>query len=882
MDYTNLHDKTQFHRFQSEIQQFNNNCNYNKSITILLESIKCFEDHPGLHYLLALTYYNCKEYLKATECLKTAIYYDENNNKYLGLIGCCFFQINDFESAYNYSKKAYELDNYNLDAIITLGKIELVRHNYDEALQYAELAIEIDTENFKAIRLLSKCYIAQGEDESEILTVLNKARGLGNDEDLDFDIIKFLYINGDYYECLQECKKSIMENANSYIAQKAAKYVSKIYEKVMRNKTRMSQELEAGSESAETNEENPKEEFHINESKVKSSIDDIIDMGFKNEDLNGSKEDENPDKDSKNNDGSEKSEDKGEKRINNRRNKNRKTEENQEVVESRNSASLEEALEKLDSLIGLEKVKAEITRIVQLIKYENNRANVLGIEKSSNQSYHFAFLGNPGTGKTTVARLIGDIFYYLGILEKGQLVEVDRSTIVGRYIGETAKLTKKAIDSAMGGILFIDEAYSLAKGGEGSNDYGAEAIEVLIKAMEDNRDKFTVILAGYTKEMQNLLKLNPGLKSRINLDIEFEDYKDYELLEIAKSMANTDYYKFNEEGEKAFLEKIKIEQVDENFANARVARNIIESAIREKAFRIGDSEVSKDELVTLTPEDFGVDLEFNARDKMKELQEELDSLVGLEEVKNIVKGIINTLELQYRKKEMGIESEDISLNMIFSGNPGTGKTTVARIVGKILKAIEVLKKGHIVEVTRSDLVGEYVGQTAPKTLNKIKEAYGGVLFIDEAYSLNGSGSNDFGKEAIATLIKEMEDNRDKLVVIMAGYTKEMKDLLNLNPGIDSRIKFTIEFSDYNPEELMEIFEGLCKKESYELLEEAKERLKSKFKEEYENKDKNFGNGRLVRKYFETIKMKQADRVIREDIRDKEEILKIILEDVCEV
>lgn len=882
MDYTNLHDKTQFDRFQSEIQQFNNNRNYNKSITILLESIKCFEDHPGLHYLLALTYYNCKEYLKATECLKTAIFYDENNNKYLGLIGCCFFQINDFESAYNYSKKAYELDNYNLDAIITLGKIELVRHNYDEALQYAELAVEIDHENFKAIRLLSKCYIAQGEDESEILKVLNKARSLGNDEDLDFDIIKFLYINGDYYECLGECKKSIMENANSYIAQKAAKYVSKIYEKVMRNKARMNQELETGSEIAEDSEENPKEEFHISESKVKSSIDDIIDMGFRNEDLNGSKEEENIHKDSKNEDEPEKSEDKSEKRTNDRRNKNRKTEENQEIIESRNSESLEEALEKLESLIGLDNVKAEITRIVQLIKYENNRANVLGIEKSSNQSYHFAFLGNPGTGKTTVARLIGDIFYYLGILEKGQLVEVDRSTIVGRYIGETAKLTKKAIDSAMGGILFIDEAYSLAKGGEGSNDYGAEAIEVLIKAMEDNRDKFTVILAGYTKEMQNLLKLNPGLKSRINLDIEFEDYRDSELLEIAKSMANTDYYKFNEEGEKAFLEKIKIEQVDENFANARVARNILESAIREKAFRIGDSEVSKDELVTLTPEDFGVDLEFNARDKMKELQEELDSLVGLEEVKNIVKGIINTLELQYRKKEMGIESEDISLNMIFSGNPGTGKTTVARIVGKILKAIGVLKKGHIVEVTRSDLVGEYVGQTAPKTLNKIKEAYGGVLFIDEAYSLNGSGSNDFGKEAIATLIKEMEDSRDKLVVIMAGYTKEMKDLLNLNPGIDSRIKFTIEFSDYNPEELMEIFEGLCKKESYELLEEAKERLKSKFKEEYENKDKNFGNGRLVRKYFETIKIKQADRVIREDIREKEEILKIILEDVGEI
>jgi AAA+ superfamily predicted ATPase len=878
MDYTDLHDITQFHKFQSEIQKYNNNRFYNKSTNILSEAIKCFSDHPGLHYLLALTYYNCKEYLKATECLKTAIYYDENNNKYLGLIGCCFFQINDFESAYNFSKKAYELDNKNLDAIITLGKIELYRSNYDEALQYATLAVNIDEKNFKAIRLLSKCYIAEGEDESEILEVLKKARALGNDDDLDFDIIKFLYVNGDYFECLKECKRSIVENSDSYIAQKATKYVSKIYEKVMLSKARMNQELELSI--ADNNDElDSKEEFQINESKVKSSIDDIMDMGLKNEDLEKHNEVKSIDREISNQADLNEDVNKSNKIIKSESMFSNK--EGSQNDENRNSSSLEEALDKLDSLIGLNNVKTEIKRIVQLIKYENNRANVLGIEKNINQGYHFAFLGNPGTGKTTVARLIGDIFYYLGILEKGHLVEVDRSTIVGRFIGETAKLTKKAIENAMGGILFIDEAYSLAKGGEGSNDYGAEAIEVLIKAMEDNRGKFTVILAGYTKEMRNLMKLNPGLKSRINLAIEFEDYKEYELVEIVKNMANEDYYKLDEDGEKAFLEKIKIEKVDENFANARAARNILESAIREKAFRIGDSKVSKEELLTLTPEDFGINLEFNARDKMKELQDELDSLVGLKNVKNIVKGIINTLELQHRKKEMGIESEDISLNMIFTGNPGTGKTTVARIISKILKVIGVLKKGHIVEVTRSDLVGEYVGQTSPKTLSKIKEAYGGILFIDEAYSLNGSNGNDFGKEAIATLIKEMEDSRDKLVVIMAGYTKGMKDLINLNPGMESRVKFTVEFPDYNENELMEIFEGLSKKESYIITEEGKEEIKSFFKAQYDNKDKNFGNGRLVRKYFEKIKMKQADRVIKYDIRDKEELLKIIYNDVKE-
>lgn len=862
MEYTNLHENDQFERFQKEIQSYNNFGYYNRSVVILSNAIGCFPNHPGLYYLLALTYYNSKEYLKATECLKNAINYDEKNNKYLGLIGCCLFNTGDYENAFNYSRKAFELDNRNLDAIVTLGKIELFRHNYNEAYMYINLAVEIDDNNYKAIRLLSKYYIAKEDDPKKVLEVLYASQKLGNDEELDLDIIKFLYILGEYTECLKRCKYVITNHSNAYVAQKATKFVSEIYNEVMQSKSEMKKEL-----STILNEK----ENLFKENKLIEEIKQELDFnnGKKEEDMYSILDDPS-------NEIYEKIE---KANIIEKDSKNNKSHKN-DITDSENSNDLlKESLDKLNSLIGLDNVKGQIQRIVQLIKYERNRADILEIEENINMSYHFAFLGNPGTGKTTVARLIGDIFHNLGILEKGQLIEVDRSNIVGRFIGETAKLTQKAIDNAMGGILFIDEAYSLAKGGSDSNDYGSEAIDTLIKAMEDNRDKFTVILAGYTNEMNKLIKLNPGLKSRINLIIEFNDYSDKELLEIAKSMAEKDYYKLSKKGEQAFIEKINKEKVDENFANARVVRNIIENAIREKAFRIGDKKVSKKQLTILEPKDFGVNLSFNRKEKMNSLKKELYNLIGLDEVKRLIEGVVDTLELQYKKRNMGLKTENISLNMIFSGNPGTGKTSVARVLSKILKEIGVLKKGHMIEVTRTDLVGQYVGQTAPKTLEKIKEAYGGILFIDEAYSLNGGGENDFGREALATIIKEMEDNRDKLVIIMAGYTKEMQELMELNPGFKSRIKFLIEFPDYNDDELMAIFMLLCKKEGYMIEKSAQEKLKEIFKKEYLIRDKHFGNGRLARKYYEKIKMNQASRIIKEEIDDKIQIMNIKKEDL---
>ena len=875
MEYIDLFNKSQFNKIKKEILRYSDYQNYNQCTMLLEKSIKCFPTHAGLYYLLAVIYVKAKEYFKAQESFNKAVVLDKDKTDYFSLISMYFLGINDLENSYNYAYKAYELDNKDVEAIIVLARIEYLHKNYEDSLAFAVSAVELDENNFRAVRIISEIYIVIGADSKETLEVLYRAKDLGKDENINLDIIKVLYFNEQYVECLKECKDTISNCHNGYIAIKTSQYINEIYEKFMTTEVLGEAEKERAIDGNIDMLSDEKGEFFSNS--IVDKIDKVIEVieDYDHEDVKEEvqvKEEafEKCEEKAEDNNKATKFDEKVEKRS-------RRSSAKKEV--ERNTASLSEALEKLDSLTGLEKVKTEVHKIVQLVKYEKNREQVLGIEKSIEKAYHFLFLGNPGTGKTTVARLIGDIFYYLGILEQGHLVEVDRSDIVGKYVGETAKLTKKAIDKAMGGILFIDEAYTLAKGGKDSNDYGKEAIEILLKAMEDNRGKFTVILAGYTNEMRNLMKLNPGLESRINLKVNFEDYSNEELLTIAENMAEKEDYKLTEDGKVSFMKKINAQMVDENFANARTARNILEDAVREKAFRMGDESVSKEELTILDSVDFGVDLKLTPKDNIKELEEELDNLVGLSEVKDVVKGILNTLELKNKKEKMGIECSDISLNMIFTGSPGTGKTTVARIMAKLLKAMGILKKGHLVEVTRSDLVGEYVGQTGPKTLDKIKEAYGGVLFIDEAYSLNGQTANDFGKEAIATLIKEMEDNRDKFVVIMAGYTKEMKELLNLNPGLESRVKFNVEFEDYTKEELIQIFLMLCLKEEYNISKKAYKRLNELFDYILKNKDRNFGNGRLVRKLFEEVKMNQANRVIEQDIEDKKEILRIKEEDI---
>jgi SpoVK/Ycf46/Vps4 family AAA+-type ATPase len=257
---------------------------------------------------------------------------------------------------------------------------------------------------------------------------------------------------------------------------------------------------------------------------------------------------------------------------------------------------------------------------------------------------------------------------------------------------------------------------------------------------------------------------------------------------------------------------------------------------------------------------------------------ELNSLIGLAKVKEEVESLRNLIKIQTMRARQGLPNTNMSYHMVFTGNPGTGKTTVARIVAEIYKEIGILKKGHLVETDRAGLVAEYVGQTAPKTNAKIDEALDGVLFIDEAYTLVG-GENDYGAEAIATLLKRMEDDRDRLVVILAGYTNEIKGFIDSNPGLQSRFNRYIQFDDYSADELLDILRLNLKKSRYKIKRDAFEWMHNYIKKKVVVKDEKFGNARFIRNAFEKIIQRQADRLARQKTITDEELTVITLEDV---
>lgn len=512
--------------------------------------------------------------------------------------------------------------------------------------------------------------------------------------------------------------------------------------------------------------------------------------------------------------------------------------------------------EELFNLIGLYPIKDSIKKIKSYALANKDDVDNLNL--------HMAFYGNPGTGKTEVARTIGKILYEAGVLTVGHVVEVSRKDLVGQYIGETPYLTQNCINRAMGGVLFIDEAYSLASKDSGF-DYGKEAISTLLKAMEDRRGEFCVIFAGYKNELEEMISTNPGLKSRIQFNLNFSNYSKEELEDIFELMLQRTKYTIEESAKERILDLLEYKKKDPRFANAREVRNILEQVIMNLNVRN-----SKSVLITLDEvKKYENENELKVLKSKNDIiltgEQELEQLIGLESVKRTIRKI-----KAFAKKNK--DNADLNLHMCFTGNPGTGKTEVARIISRILYDVGVLKEAKLIETNSNGLIGKYVGETGPKTEKMVNNALNGVLFIDEAYALNqADNKNSYGDEAISTLIKEMEDKRGRFCVILAGYKNEMNDLLDSNPGFDSRIQFHIDFPDYTNEELQLIARKMISNMNYVIEDNALDMIIDIV--DLQRHEKTFANARTLRNILDKIILNQNLRT--EESNDN----KIIVSDV---
>ena len=514
----------------------------------------------------------------------------------------------------------------------------------------------------------------------------------------------------------------------------------------------------------------------------------------------------------------------------------------------------ESSYDKLNELIGLDIVKKQIDSIIASDVVEKERTKRKGKGYQS-CSMHMIFGGNPGSAKTTVAKLFAGIAKEKGILKSGAFIECGGVDFNGL---NCVHAIRNAFLAAKGGVLFIDEAYSMVLD---------TAITVLLQEMENRRDDVIVILAGYNERMRDFMKKNEGLKSRIPHWVDFPDYTADELTDIFKLMIKERGFRATDEAIKeAYYIFEKVRNIDD-FGNGRYVRNLIEKALQNQAVRllsdgkdVGD--IKKGELFQITKNDICMLEEgMKAERKPGTAKKELDDMIGLASVKKIIHKAIAHYKLNKLCIDKGIAREKVSLHMVFTGNPGTAKTSVARLFAEIMKDEKILSTGTFVEVGRADLIGEHVGATAPLVKRRFKEAQGGVLFIDEAYSLCDGYENSFGDEAINTIVQEMENHRDDVIVIFAGYTEPMRQFLDRNPGMLSRIAFQVEFEDYTTDELCDITKLMLSQKQMTITDAAMNKLRKIFDIVREESD--YGNGRFVRKTLEEAEMNLSERVLQD-------------------
>jgi SpoVK/Ycf46/Vps4 family AAA+-type ATPase len=511
--------------------------------------------------------------------------------------------------------------------------------------------------------------------------------------------------------------------------------------------------------------------------------------------------------------------------------------------------NLSDFIKKIDSISAWDKLKSlkGIDDIIQTLERRvKSMKKSIQTNSQNRDRPHMVFKGPPGTGKTTIARLFADILREEGILEIGHLVEAKVGDLISQHVGETRIKTQKKCDEAKGGILFIDEAYGLLD--NHGNGFGKDAIEVLIQFMENNTDSL-VIIAGYTNEIEELItKGNQGFARRFvpSNHITFKDYEPDTLIEIAKAKLKD--YSITLEAEKMInnILREKHRRKTQEWGNAGEVENLIQEIFDE--YNNTDDTVLDVQHIPAKYQKM-----INPQDVESSKSEgllALNSLIGLSEMKETLCTILEQIKFDKERAEItGIAYNKPDLNFVFQGNPGTGKTTVARLLGKVLHEFGLLNTSDVVECNRKDLVAGYMGQTATKVEEVFKKALGKVLFIDEAYSLVNSDTDSYGKETVDTIVPLLTNSeyQGKFAFVIAGYTQKINDFLETNNGLRSRFTHYVHFEDYTNEELWQIYLLIARQNGYKLQNEEECKTRAMQWLNAQTRDEQFGNARLIEK-----------------------------------
>ena len=545
-------------------------------------------------------------------------------------------------------------------------------------------------------------------------------------------------------------------------------------------------------------------------------------------------------------------------------------------------------LEKLKNTRGWESIATRIDEILRdyhmkkrsadqkAIKKEKKKVPAYSnerIDKEEETGYrypvpHFILRGNPGVGKTTVARLIGQIFYEEGILLKGTTIEAKRDDLVDAYVGGTAIKTTSCVESAQEGVLFIDDAYSLLEKGDEHN-FAKEAIDTLVPIMTNpEKYRFCMIMAGYPEPMDELLEMNSGLRSRFSKAniLTIDDYKPDLLKDIFINNCKKDGYQFAE-GKNGpldldlFFNNLYNQRNRADFGNARdivaIAKEVkMQCSLRDDTTRC------------IIEEDFGDYQKYFVKrgvSSIDEIYAQIDSYVGMEFVKDLFKNIRFEILDTIDSKKRGIKPEPYPDHYIFAGNPGTGKTTVGKMIGEFYHMMEVLGASETLFVDASDIIGNHVGDSKNKIVEVMQDAidHNQLLYIDEAYQISESA---YGNEIIGAMMTKMTENANDFKVIFGMYSNKVEEFLKMNAGLARRLRI-VEFPDYTPDQLLEIFDRTIRSQGCTITDEAHERVKLILTHKYNIRGEDFGNAGEVKKMVIDMKRRRLERTYSGDNPD---------------